>query len=163
MNLRDKFLWNLVIGICSLALLWNIWNLYDMNHGTNQKLLNFENEQVGTDKELEKKVSDLENTYVKRDAMKFVMADNPVDLNRVVSLDGSSSSKKRGNLWVSGIVNRINNDPMALISYKDKTYNVVEGDSIAGGVITKITSTEVIFEKNDKITPFNLGVNNNAK
>ena len=91
------------------------------------------------------------------------MTDNPVDLNKVISLDGSSNSKRRKNLWVSGIIDRKGDTPMALINLKDKTYNVVKGDSIGGGVILNITSTEVIFKKNEKIHTYNLGINNNLE
>ena len=91
------------------------------------------------------------------------MTDNPVDLNRVISLDGLSNSKRRKNLWVSGIINRQGDTPMALINLKDKTYNVVKGDSIGGGVILDISSTEVVFKKNEKIHTYNLGINNNLE
>ena len=163
MNLRDKFLWNLGILLSVLAIGWNGWNLYLMNNDAAELLLKFEKEVVGTDKELEKKVLELENIYLKRSAMRFVMADNPVDLNRVISLDGISNSKRRKNLWVSGIINKTDDIPMALINLKDRTYNVVKGDSIGGGVILDITSTKVVFKKNEKIHTYNLGIDNNIE
>ena len=163
MNLRDKFLWNLGILLSALSIGWNGWNLYAMHGEAAELLLKFKKEEVGTDKELEKKVSELENKYLKRDAMRFIMTDNPVDLNKVISLDGNSNSKRRKNLWVSGIINRKGDTPMALINLKDKTYDVVKGDSIGGGVILDITSTEVIFKKNEKIHTYNLGINNNLE
>ena len=49
------------------------------------------------------------------------------------------------------------------ISFKDKTYNVVTGDSIAGGVIESISNTEVIFKKNNKLYTYDLGINNNIE
>ena len=160
MNLRDKFLWNAAI-ICSfLAISWNGWNLFNVNTQTNKSLAKFKNEQVGTDKDLENKVSELENIYVSRDAMKFIMqGENPVDLNKVVSLSGGRGNKKRGNLWVSGIINRANGLPMALMNYKDVTYSIQIGDSIAGGLIKDITTTKVMFEKNEEIRIYNLGLN----
>tara|TARA_B100001750_G_C15200404_1_gene443248 strand:+ start:147 stop:545 length:399 start_codon:yes stop_codon:yes gene_type:complete len=127
---------------------------------TRKNVSKFENEQVGTDKDLENKVSNLENIYIERDAVEFIMADNPVDLTRVLSADGSTK-KRRKNIWVSGIINRANDNPMALINVKDKTYNIVKGDSIAGGVILDITATEVTFEKNNKISIFDLSVKSN--
>ena len=163
MNLRDKFLWNLGILLSILSIGWNSWNLYIMHDKAADLLSKFKREEVGADKELETKVSELENKYLKRDAMRFIMTDNPVDLNRVISLDGLSNSKRRKNLWVSGIINRQGETPMALINFKDKTYNVVKGDSIGGGVILNITSTEVIFKKNEKIHTYNLGLNNNLE
>ena len=163
MNLRDKFLWHLGILLSVLTIGWNGWNLHLMNNEAAELLLKFKKEVVGTDKELEKKVLELENIYLKRSAMRFVMADNPVDLNRVISLDGISNSKRRKNLWVSGIINKTDDIPMALINLKDRTYNVVKGDSIGGGVILDITSTKVVFKKNEKIHTYNLGIDNNIE
>tara|TARA_B100000686_G_C16000633_1_gene576459 strand:- start:26 stop:430 length:405 start_codon:yes stop_codon:yes gene_type:complete len=131
-----------------------------MSSQTRKNVSKFKNEQVGTDKDLENKVSNLENIYIERNAIEFIMSDNPVDLTRVISADGSSK-KRRKNIWVSGIINRANDSPMALINVKDKTYNIVKGDSIAGGVILDITATEVTFEKNNKISVFDLGVKSN--
>mgnify|MGYP001223535070 FL=1 len=160
MNLRDKFFWNISILVCVVALLWNLWHLYNMSSETRKNISKFENEQVGTDLDLENKVSKLESIYLERDAIQFIMAENPVDLTRVMS-SGGSSNKRRKSIYVSGIINRANDSPMALMNVKDKTYNVVKGDSIAGGVIVNITATEVTFEKNNKISTFDLGVKSN--
>ena len=46
------------------------------------------------------------------------------------------------------------------MNYKDQSFNVVKGDSVAGGVIESITPTEVIFNKNDKIIKYNLSIKN---
>ena len=163
MNLRDKFLWNGGLLLSALVISWSTWQLYITNVLSNDLLSNYNNEQVGTDKELEEKVLELESLYLQRDALKFTMADNPVDLNKVISLEGSGNSKRRKSLWVSGIINRGNDEPMALMSFKDKTYNVVKGDSIAGGVIEDISSTEVVFKKNNKLFTYNLGINHNIE
>ena len=163
MNLRDKFLWNGGLLLSALVISWSTWQLYITNVLSNDLLSNYNNEQVGTDKELEEKVLELESLYLQRDVLKFTMADNPVDLNKVISLEGSGNSKRRKSLWVSGIINRGNDEPMALMSFKDKTYNVVKGDSIAGGVIEDISSTEVVFKKNNKLFTYNLGINHNIE
>ena len=160
MNLRDKFLWNVAILACTIALFWNLWHLYNMSSETRKNVSKYENEQVGTDPELENKVSKLESIYLERDATEFIMTENPVDLTRVMSSSGGSK-KRRKSIWVSGIINRANDSPMALMSVKDKTYNIVKGDSIAGGLVVDITSTKVTFEKNNKISTFDLGVKSN--
>jgi dUTPase len=46
------------------------------------------------------------------------------------------------------------------MNFKDNTYNVEQGDSIAGGLITKITRTEVVFNKNNKEYIFSLSLKN---
>ena len=163
MNLWDKFLWNGGLLLSALVISWSTWQLYITNVLSKDLLSNYNNEQVGTDKELEEKVLELESLYLQRDALKFTMSDNPVDLNKVISLEGSGNSKRRKSLWVSGIINRGNDEPMALMNFKDKTYNVVKGDSIAGGIIEDISSTEVVFKKNNKLFTYNLGINHNIE
>ena len=59
MNLREKFLWNILVLISVLAFLWNGWNLFTMQLEANNSFLNYENEEVGTDKILEKKFLNL--------------------------------------------------------------------------------------------------------
>ena len=162
MNLRDKFLWNLGILLSFIALIWNSWNLYNMNSNSLTSLSKFKNEQVGTDDELEKKVTVLEKIYLDRDATKFILGENPVDLNKVISIDGNPNSKRRKNLWCSSIfANQFTGTVIATMVQKDKHINVVKGDSIAGGVILEITAEEVIFKKNEKVITYYKGINNN--
>ena len=72
MNLRDKFIWSMVILISIATIAWNSWNLIIMNAKTNTSILKYENEEVGTDKNLENKVTELEQIYKKRSSMKFL-------------------------------------------------------------------------------------------
>ena len=46
------------------------------------------------------------------------------------------------------------------MNYKEQSFNVVKGDSVAGGVILDITPTEVIFNKNEKTIKYNLSIKN---
>jgi len=157
MNLRDKFLWNITILLSVLAILWNIWNILNMSLKTNESISLYRNQQVGTDKSLENKVLELENIYTNRNSMKFKMLENPVDLNKVVSMNFGSGSKRRKSFHVSTII--LSGDkPISIVRYKDKQYKVTIGDSIAGGSIIGITSTEVLFEKNEKIHTYYLGL-----
>ena len=160
MNLREKFIWNLSLAIATIVLILSTYNFFQLRANANEYYNKFKNEEVGTDKELENKVSDLENNYKFRDNLVFNISSDPADLNRVVSLEGSSRGKKRKSLWVSGIINRGNNNNIAIMNYKDQSFNVVKGDSVAGGVIKDITPTEVIFNKNDKIIKYNLSIQN---
>tara|TARA_B100000131_G_C18007305_1_gene568999 strand:- start:664 stop:978 length:315 start_codon:yes stop_codon:yes gene_type:complete len=96
MNLKEKFIWNFTISICALALLWNLWNLYQLNSNASELYDKFlsESNNVGTDKLLQNKVSELESNYKYRNNLKFSISSDPADLNRVVSIDGNSGSKK---------------------------------------------------------------------
>jgi len=160
MNLREKFIWNLSLAIAAIVSILSIYNFFEIGSDANEYYNKFKNEEVGTDKELENKVSDLENNYKFRDNLVFNISSDPADLNRVISVDGSSGGKKRKSLWVSGIINKGNNNIIAIMNYKDKSFNIVKGDSVAGGVIVDITPTEVIFNKNDKTIKYNLSIQN---
>lgn len=160
MNLREKFIWNISLTVASLAILISMFNFFQIGTSANEYYDRFKNEEVGTDKELENKVMNLENNYKFRDNLIFNISSDPADLNRVVSIDGSSSGKKRKSLWVSGIINRGNNNNIAIMNYKEQSFNVVKGDSVAGGVILDITPTEVIFNKNEKTIKYNLSIKN---
>jgi hypothetical protein len=160
MNLREKFIWNISLTVASLAILISMFNFFQIGTSANEYYDRFKNEEVGTDKELENKVMNLENNYKFRDNLVFNISSDPADLNRVVSIEGSSSGKKRKSLWVSGIINRGNNNNIAIMNYKEQSFNVVKGDSVAGGVILDITPTEVIFNKNEKTIKYNLSIKN---
>ena len=160
MNLREKFIWNISLTVASFAVLISMFNFFQIGTSANEYYDKFKNEEVGTDKELENKVMNLENNYKFRDNLVFNISSDPADLNRVVSIEGSSSGKKRKSLWVSGIINRGNNNNIAIMNYKEQSFNVVKGDSVAGGVIVDITPTEVIFNKNEKTIKYNLSIKN---
>ena len=161
MNLKEKFIWNLAIGISSLAIIWSIWNLYILNTDTTKLYNKFlsDSKNIGTDDNLESKVLELETNYKFRDNMQFKISSDPADLNRVVAVGGNGSKRKK-TLYANGIINRGNGRLTALMNFKDNTYNVDQGDSIAGGLITKITTTEVVFNKNNKEYIFSLSLKN---
>ena len=161
MNLKDKFIWNLAIGISSIAIIWSIWNLYILNTDTTKLYTKFlsDSKNIGTDDNLESKVLELETNYKFRDNMQFKISSDPADLNRVVAVGGNGSKRKK-TLYANGIVTLGNGRLTAVMNFKDKNYNVDQGDSIAGGLITKITTTEVVFNKNNKEYIFSLSLKN---
>ena len=97
MNLKEKFIWNLAIGISSLAIIWSIWNLYILNTDTTKLYNKFlsDSKNIGTDDNLESKVLELETNYKFRDNMQFKISSDPADLNRVVAVGGNGSKRKK--------------------------------------------------------------------
>ena len=71
MNLREKFFWNAVLSVSIIILLWNIWILFDQHQSASTFLTKYKNEKVGTDKELEAMVKNLEANLQKRQKLKF--------------------------------------------------------------------------------------------
>jgi len=163
MNLKDKFIWNLAIGISSFAIIWSAWNLYLLHIDTAKLYSKFlsDSKNIGTDDDLESKVLELENNYKYRDNMQFKISSDPADLNRVISLDGRDGSKKRKSLYATSLYTNGKGQSSATMHFKDQKFEgVVKGDSLAGGLVTKITPTEIFFTKNDKEYIFNLDIKN---
>ena len=80
MNLREKFLWNVAITFSVLAILWNTWNLYSKNTNVKKAYNKYKNEKVGSDKELQDMVVDLEENLNNRKMLKFKIKETPLDL-----------------------------------------------------------------------------------
>ena len=93
MNLREKFLWNIAVGFSSLVLLYFIWNQYSDYSDISKAYNKFKKEKVGSDEELQNIVADLQDNLNKRQNLKFIPKNNPLELMRVVSLSGISSSR----------------------------------------------------------------------
>ena len=157
MNLRNKFIWNILIALSFLSLIWFGWSLYNINYNANKLYDTFISEQVGTDDTLENKVNELEKIYALRKNMEFKTNYNPFDLSRAVSADGFGGGGKKGQMWVTGNMTT-GKGILAFITYKGKRFTVAKGDSIAGGIITDITDDAVTFEKNNTTKKFHKGI-----
>ena len=51
MNLRQKFIWNLVLAISVIILAWNSYFQFYQHNDVQRAYKKFKNEEVGTDKE----------------------------------------------------------------------------------------------------------------
>ena len=71
MNLRDKFIWNVLLGFALISIVWFGWGLFNNNTKTNNLYNKYINEQVGTDQKLQDKVTTLESIYKFRNNNKF--------------------------------------------------------------------------------------------
>ena len=144
MNLREKFIWNVLVGFAFISIAWFGWGLYNKNSITNKLFDKFKNEQVGTDQSLQDKVNSLESVYKYRNENNFKVANNPFEVTRVLS--GGSGSNK-GQIFATGTT-EVNGQYKAFINYKGKRYTVVEGDLLEGGKIITVNENAVIWEKN---------------
>ena len=149
MNLRQKFFWNVLIFLFFINGIFVVWSLLDIRTYKKDVWNNFTIEEIGTDEKLQSKVKKLENNITERKLFFFKLKENPTDLTNVLSLGddfkyGIGSRGMRVTTYTSA------SDPKIVINYKNKNYTVQVNDSIAGGVIKKITPTQVIFLKNDE-------------
>ena len=146
MNLREKFIWNVLVGFAFVSIAWFGWDMYNKNSITNKLYNKFENEQVGTDQSLQDKVNSLESVYKYRNENNFKVANNPFEVTRV--LTGSSGIGKKGQIYTTGIFKLEDGQYKAAVNYKGKTYTVIKGDLLEGGKIIEVNKDAVIWEKN---------------
>jgi len=155
MNLREKFLWNLTVVISFIILLWNGWGQYSTHSNISRAFNKYESEEIGTDKELQNMVSELEKNLNKRQSMKFKSKYNPLGLTNVISLDGNLNSRGVKGIECRAVISNGDGSFSSECYYKSKRYLVTVGDSIGGGIINDISSRNLILEKDDQIIMFN--------
>ena len=156
MDKRAKFLWNILIGIASIAFTFYSYKLYNLNGNKNEMWNSYISSEVGTDEKLQKKVIELENNYKKRNYFKFKMKKNPIDLSNVITFEGISNLGNTFRKLSLLQIGKLNNNPMATVKYKNNYYNVVMGDTIGGGTITVLTKTKMVYEKDDEEYTFSV-------
>jgi len=147
MNLREKFIWNIIITFSISVLLWNAWNQFDKHTKVTKAYEKFTNEEVGTDKELQDMVSTLEQNLNIRQTLKFKPKENPLDLTRVVILDGDISARGVKGIECSGIITDKDGSIETICTYRSNRYVVAIGDSIGGGIVSNISSNKVHIKK----------------
>ena len=159
MNLRTTFLWNILIGACGLVSLFMLYKLFNLQMDVNKFWDRYESAEVGTDKELESKIQELEQKLEVRDQFKFKMVNNPTNLSRVIEIEGLESffGIGSGRINVNGILSS-NDTYKALIQFKNKTYYVQKGDTLAGGRIDSITQTNLVFVKDGEEFIYDLSI-----
>ena len=162
MKKREIILWQILVAISCIAILVNIYILYNMN-GTIAKLQNnFNNEEIGTDKNLQNKVERLESSLIEKKEFKFKMKDNPSDLSSVIDFDGFESMGmykhfKLENIWFS----KRRNKYMAELKTEIGTNYYTINDTISGGIIIDIFEKSLKFMKDNEEFIYEVGENNN--
>ena len=148
MNLREKFIWNSVVIFSISILLWNTWDQFNKHTKVTKAYENFINEEVGTDKELQNMVANLEQNLNMRQALRFKPKENPLDLTKVIILDGEISARGVKGIECSGIITDKDGSIETICTYRSKRYVVAIGDSIGGGIVSNISSNKVHIKKN---------------
>ena len=162
MNLREIFIWNVIIGASAIISLFMLYKLYNLQVDMNEYWRDFKSAEVGTDKDLQNKINSLETKLKIRDEFKFKMINNPTNLTRVVKIKGMESffGMGSGQINVRGILTS-KGKYKALIQYKNSTHYLAKGDTIAGGRIQSISETDLVFSKDGENIRYTL--NNNSK
>ena len=160
MNLRTIFIWNITLGASALISLFIFYKMYNLQVDVNEYWRKFDSEEIGTDKDLQSKINELEGKLGIRDDFEFKMVNDPTNLSRVIEIPGLESffGVGSGQINVKGILTS-KGKFKALIQFKNLTYYMAIGDTVAGGRIKSITETNLVFSKDGEDTIFTL--NNN--
>tara|TARA_B100000029_G_scaffold11275_1_gene12083 strand:- start:1507 stop:1989 length:483 start_codon:yes stop_codon:yes gene_type:complete len=154
MNNKENMIWQLSVAISALIIVVFAYQLYTM-HTTNKKLwIQFEKEEVGTDKNLQDKVMKLEKNLMDRNMFKFKMKKNPGDLANVIDFEGIAGNNYGNRHFDLELVfNSKRKGLFASVMHKNISYRVFKGDTIAGGKILSISEKEkkLVFEKDGEI------------
>ena len=154
MNLRETFLWNILIGASVLTIIYFLYIEYNNYEEYNIAWEEYSKEESGTDKELLSKINDLETKLRKKDDYKFTFKkNNPTDLRRIIELEGMEGYVGMGSneIQVYAKVGK-----RAVILYHGKTFKVAVGDTIAGGKITELNNEALVFVRDGEEKHYSL-------
>ena len=167
MTKRENLLWQLILAIALLVIVYNsffTYKLYD------QSLLlweNYTNEEIGTDKLLQEKVQKLEVSLQNKKDFRFKMKKNPSDLSSVIDFEGIDAIGNRHfkleSIYYANSEKQFKAFITAQVSGKSRTYKIAKNDSVALGVILDINEDGVVFKKDNEIFNYKLGENNEQK
>ena len=148
MNLRETFIWNVLVGAAALTIIYFLYLEYNNYKEYTTVWNTFEKQEQGTDKELLTQIKDLESKMGQKAENKFKFKKNmdPTDLRRVIEIEGQESyfGMAGNSIKVFGKVG-----DRAIVQYNGKPHKVAVGDTLSGGKIISISNEELIFIKQD--------------
>ena len=152
MNDRSNTVWVILIILALISCLFASLKLYPMREKWQNAVVRAQNTNIGTDKELENVIGFLEDRLRYRLDYKFSLEKEPKRLTNVVYLTDASgkriSGKRTSKIKVTHVIN--GKVKYAGIYFKGQNFNVVEGDSIAGGRVKNIGKFGITVEKQGK-------------
>ena len=154
MNLRETFLWNILIGVATLTIIYFLYLEYQSYKEYTIAWNEYSKQQKGTDDELLSKIESLEQKLKEKSENKFTFKkENPTDLKRIIELEGMENyfgvSSKDIKVFAK-VGDR------AIVQYAGKPHKVAQGDTIAGGKIIVLNDKELIFERDGVEQSFSL-------
>ena len=148
MNLRQALFWKISIGISIILVLWVSYSAYTSNNIYNDEIEKDTLADEGLGNDEKEKIINLEQKLQEKKDNKFIIADNPTGLSRVIEIEGLEDDYRSSSNTVKTLV-VFGKEPnlKAIVSHNGSKHTVREGDSIAGGLIKTIDSEKLIFVK----------------
>ena len=138
MNLREKFIWNVVIALAVIVLFLNTYWQFNNHTAIKKEYIKFKNEKVGTDEDLKNMVAELETNLNNRQNLEFKPKNNPLNLANVLSFDGNTGNTKKG-VICNQFISRGDGSFKAECSYKGEDFKeFLNGESVGPWKIENI-------------------------
>ena len=160
MTKRENLLWQIILVIVCIAIIYNCFLLYQLNSNSNLLWRNYNNEEIGTDKLLQQKVQKLEMNLQNKKDFTFKMKKNPSDLSAVIDIEGINAMGKYRHFKLETAYEDSKGKWWAYVTIDKNSFKVGENDSIAGGMILNVNKNGLVFEINDEKFNYKLGRNN---
>ncbi len=154
MNLRETFIWNILVGAATLTIIYFLYLEYNNYKEYTTVWKDYAKEESGTDKELLNKINELEAKLKEKDEFEFTFKiNNPTDLRRIIELEGMESFYGISSNDIK-VFAKVGN--RAIVQYNGKPYKVAVGDTIAGGKITVLNNDELVFVRDGEEKHYSL-------
>ena len=149
MNDRSNTVWVIVIILSLISGLFASLKLYPVRMKWQNAVMRAQNTNIGTDKELENVIGFLEDRLKYRLGYELSIVKETMRLTNVVYLTDASGKRISGMRTSKIKVTHVINGKVkyAGIYFKGENFNVVEGDSIAGGRVKNIGKFGITVEK----------------
>ena len=154
MNNKENIIWQLSVIVSVLIILVCSYQVYTMYIANKKLWIQFEKEEIGTDRNLQDKVMKLEKNLMDRSMFKFKMKKNPGDLANVIDFEGIAGNNYGNRHFDLELVfNSRKKGLFASVMRKNISYKVFKGDTIAGGKVLSISEKDkkLVFEKDGEI------------
>ena len=170
MNLRETFIWNLSILCSVIALLYCSYTNYTTYKEYMQLQEEYDTETPEMDEKLLNKITDLEDKLKNQAAYKYKFDKDPTDLSRIIKIEGMEKNfggtgndglvlsfiynTKDDKKWLDDdktVSNPNYGEPFkkAYVTFKNKDYNLVLGDTINNGAVVEINADHFILLKDN--------------
>ena len=149
MNVKQSLMWKILTGVSLFIIVYYSYNIGYSNYDSYKyELQKSKGAKQGTDTKLLKKITVLEEKLKEKDENKFVIINNPTALSRIVKIKGLEDEfQSSSNIVKTLVIYGREPNLKAIVSYDGTKYTVLQGDSIAGGIIEVIDHEKLVFVK----------------
>lgn len=153
MDRRTRFFWTLSIFLAIVVLLWQGIKLNSIRSKRIQLVDQAKRVVIGTDQELEKVITSLENSLKERSEFVFDLRNNPMKLDKVVFMTDDMgrliASMQANTIRVSGLYMNFS-PPKATAEFQGKEYTLTVGSKVGEEKVIGINKDGIVTLREGK-------------